>query len=126
MEDEKQAIVDFVSNYSIELTPKTLLKLGNLHQYLPSTIKVYLTHLPGSDFADTITAVEKVITQGFEAVAHVAVRNIRRREALESGLKKLWRSGGRNSFVIGWGRWKCAISFPRYFSCFERRFIRRV
>lgn len=50
---------------------------------------VYITFLPGSDFADTIAVARRLKDEGFKPVPHFVARSIPNRQFLEDNLKRL-------------------------------------
>lgn len=73
----KSDIVQLMTNYSIEVTPKSAVKVGDFRRLLKKGTEVYVTHLSGSDFADTLRTCTQLQAQEMTAVPHVALRNFR-------------------------------------------------
>ena len=88
-EDIKQQIIDFLHGFSVETTPGTSAKTQDYRALLRPGATVNVTHLPGSDFADTISTAKRLRVEGFEPVPHFAARSIASRHDFEHGLKRL-------------------------------------
>ena len=80
---EKKIITDFVTESTIEETPCGASKIANFNDILRSGTTVYLTFLPGPDFADTVKTVRRLKAEGFKPVPYFAARSI---QVLQTGL----------------------------------------
>ena len=87
--NEAEQIVDFMSICSLEVTPNGAAKIDDFRHVLREGQTVYVTFLPGSDFADTVTTVKKLKAQGMHPVPHFAARSIPSKAFLEENLKML-------------------------------------
>lgn len=86
---EVEQIVDFMSTCSLEVTPNGAAKIDDFRTLLREGQTVYVTFLPGSDFADTVTTVKKLKAQGMRPVPHFAARSIPSKSFLEENLSML-------------------------------------
>ncbi len=103
-EQEKQIIIDFVKKATIEETPGGAEKIANFNDILRAGTTVYVTFLPGSDFADTITTVKRLKQEGFNPVPHFSARSIPSAKFLEQNLQSLQGETGVNEgLLIGGG-----------------------
>ena len=101
---EKKIITDFVAKSTIEETPAGASKIANFNDILRSGTAVYVTFLPGSDFADTVKTVRKLKAEGFNPVPHFAARSIPNAKFLEENLKVLRDEiGVTEGLLIGGG-----------------------
>lgn len=87
--NEVDQIIDFMSSCSLEVTPNGAAKIDDFRDLLRAGQTVYVTFLPGSDFADTVTTVKKLKAQGMRPVPHLAARSIPSKAFLEENLKML-------------------------------------
>jgi methylenetetrahydrofolate reductase (NADPH) len=85
----KRQIIDFVTDFTIETTPGSALKIPDYREHLRPGTKVAVTFLPGSDFADTITTAVRLKAEGFDPLPHFAARSIPSEALLETWLKQL-------------------------------------
>ncbi len=58
--DAKQQVVDFLTGFSIETTPGSAAKIQDYRALLRPGTTVNVTHLPGSDFLDTVTTAKRL------------------------------------------------------------------
>lgn len=87
--DQKQQIVDFLADFSMETTPGSALKIPDYREHLRPGVRVSVTFLPGSDFADTVRTAKRLKDEGFRPAPHFAARSIPSRGALEDYLRAL-------------------------------------
>ena len=85
----KRQIIDFVTDFTIETTPGSALKIPDYREHLRPGTKVAVTFLPGSDFAGTITTAARLKAEGFDPLPHFAARSIPSEALLETWLKQL-------------------------------------
>ena len=99
---DKHGIIDFLQGASVEVTPGGAVKIDSFSAILrPNTI-VYVTFLPGSDFADTISVCERLKGEGMVPVPHFAARSIPSEVFLRDNLIKLQdRVGVEEALLIG-------------------------
>lgn len=87
--DQKQQIIHFLRGFTAETTPGSALKVADFRAHLQAGTVVYITFLPGSDFADTIAVARRLKDEGFKPVPHFVARSIPNRQFLEDNLKRL-------------------------------------
>jgi methylenetetrahydrofolate reductase (NADPH) len=87
--DERKTIAEFLSGFSIEVTPKAGAKIEDFRAVLRPGTSVYITFLAGSDFDDTVALAERLRREGFNPVPHLAARSLRDRAFVEDALRKL-------------------------------------
>ena len=85
----KRQIIDFVTDFTIETTPGSALKIPDYREHLRPGTKVAVTFLPGSDFAGTITTAARLKAEGFDPLPHFAARSIPSEALLETWLNLL-------------------------------------
>jgi methylenetetrahydrofolate reductase (NADPH) len=85
----KRQIIDFVTDFTIETTPGSALKIPDYRAHLRPGTKVAVTFLPDSEFADTITTAARLKAEGFDPLPHFAARSIPSEALLETWLKQL-------------------------------------
>ncbi|MDJ0983725.1 MAG: hypothetical protein QNI94_19030, partial [Kiloniellales bacterium] len=88
-EDARQQVVDFLTGFSIETTPGSAAKIPDYRALLRPGTTVNVTHLPGSDFAETVATAKRLKSEGFEPAPHFAARSTPDRATLEDWLKRL-------------------------------------
>jgi len=102
--EETARIAAFLADCTVEVTPRGAARIEDFRAVLPAGSKVYVTFLPGSDFAETLATVRRLREEGMEPVPHIAARSVPSAALLESWLKSLQREGGiREALLVGGG-----------------------
>ena len=89
MSDDKQNILKFLKNTSVEVTPGGAAKINDFRDLLRPGTTVFVTFLPGSDFRDTVACVKRLYAEDMKPVPHFAARSIPSRAFFEENLKIL-------------------------------------
>jgi methylenetetrahydrofolate reductase (NADPH) len=89
MDDAKQQVIDFLDGFTTETTPGAASKIADYRAHLRPGTTVYITFLPGSDFADTLAVTRRLKDEGFNPVPHLAARSIPSRRFLDESLARL-------------------------------------
>jgi len=89
LSNERKEIAEFISGFSIEVTPKAAAKIEDLRSVLRPGTSVYITFLTGSDFSDTIALAERLRREGLNPVPHFAARSLPNHAFVEDALRKL-------------------------------------
>ncbi len=89
MSAQQQLIQNFMGTCTVEVTPGGAAKIESFREILRDGTTVYVTFLPGSDFADTVKTVRRLRDQGMNPVPHFAARSIPTKSFLEDNLKML-------------------------------------
>ncbi|MDX1736741.1 MAG: metFprotein [Alphaproteobacteria bacterium] len=89
MSAQKQLVQDFMKSCTVEVTPGGAAKIDDFREMLREGTTVFVTFLPGSDFADTVKTVRKLRDQGMDPVPHFAARSLPSKAFLEDNLKML-------------------------------------
>ena len=96
----KSAIQTFVRNYSIETTVPQALKVEKFADLVPLDTRLYIAHIPGTDFKDTVALAARLRKEGMEPVPHVVGRRIASRAVLEDFLKGLSGEAGVRQVLV--------------------------
>jgi methylenetetrahydrofolate reductase (NADPH) len=108
VEDQRQSIRDFMASFSLETTPNSAARVRDFREYVRTGCSVYITFLPGSDFADTVAVARRLREEGFNPVPHFAARSIPNKEFLDANLKKLTEEADVSQILLVGG----AVSSP--------------
>ncbi|WP_181905237.1 metFprotein [Aestuariispira insulae] len=101
---DKDLIIDFMKTCTVEVTPGGAAKVEDFREILRPDTTVYVTFLPGSDFADTVKTVRRLRDEGMNPVPHFAARSIPSKAFLEDNLKMLQGEVGvEEALLIGGG-----------------------
>ncbi|MET4804882.1 methylenetetrahydrofolate reductase [Limibacillus sp. MBR-115] len=85
----EKTIADFLTDFTIETTPGSAVKIPDYREHLREGTKVAVTFLPGSDFADTVKTSKKLKDEGMVPMPHFAARSIPSKDAFADYLKQL-------------------------------------
>jgi methylenetetrahydrofolate reductase (NADPH) len=100
--DPQRQISDFMAGFSAETTPGSAARVADFRDYLRPGTTVYVTFLPGSNFADTIAVCKRLAAEEMVPVPHFAARSIANKSDLEDGLRQLADAIGlRQALIIG-------------------------
>jgi len=98
----RKEITSFMAGFSLETTPNSAAKVRDFREHVRAGTDVYITFLPGAEFADTVAVARRLHDEGFNAVPHIAVRSLRSRASFESHLRALVEEAGvRQVLLIG-------------------------
>lgn len=103
MAAEKQALIEMMGKTTLEVTPGGAAKVEDFSQILRPDCTVYVTFLPGSDFADTLKTVARLKQEGYKPVPHFAARSIVSAAVLEENLAALRDMDITEGLLIGGG-----------------------
>jgi methylenetetrahydrofolate reductase (NADPH) len=104
MTEEKQALINMMRHTTLEVTPYGAAKVADFSSMVRPGCTVYVTFLPGSDFADTLTTVRRLKSEGYNPVPHFAARSIISAKVLEENLAVLQGEIGiTEGLLIGGG-----------------------
>ena len=90
-----------VRQASVETTPKGALKIGDFRTHLPEQTRIYITFLPGSDFADTVQTAITLKQQNMIPIPHIAARSLASKQMLEQSLQQLQAIDISEALLIG-------------------------
>lgn len=100
--DLKPHVVDLMTGFTAETTPGAAAKIADYREHLRPGTTVYVTFLPGSDFAHTVAIAKRLRDEGFNPVPHLAARSVPDRAFLETNLQRLQDAADvRQVLVIG-------------------------
>jgi len=104
MSDDKQNILKFLENTSVEVTPGGAKKIEDFRDLLRPGTTVFVTFLPGSDIRETVATVQRLHAEGMKPVPHFAARSIPNKAFFEENLKIFQdECGVEEALLIGGG-----------------------
>src|SRR5512137_2637252 len=98
--DQRQQITDFMAGFSLEATPGTAAKTADFRGLLRAGHTVYITALPGADFADTVAVARRLRNEGFNPVPHLAARSIASTTVFEDHLRRITGEAGVTQVLL--------------------------
>ena len=100
----KARIVELIRGFTTETTPGAAAKISDYRHFLAPGSTVYITFLPGADFAETVSVSIRLRSEGFEPVPHLAARSLPDKHYLDEQLARLAGDAGVNHVLaIGGG-----------------------
>jgi len=76
-------IKNFLTDYSIEVTPNAATKIDNFAEVLPKNTRIYIAHIEGTPFEDMIKTAKKINNEGFIPMPHFPARIVKNKSTLE-------------------------------------------
>jgi methylenetetrahydrofolate reductase (NADPH) len=99
-EDLKKAIAEFMTGYSIEITPHDEGKLDEIAAVLKPGTAIYIAHPPNSPIDDVVKVAGKVQKLGFTATPHIISRKLESKAQLEQALAALQGLGVDHALCV--------------------------
>ena len=96
----KSSVQNLVRNYSIETTVPQAERVERFSDNIPLGTCLYIAHIPGTNFQDTVALAGRLRREGMEPVPHVVGRRIANLEALEDFLKRLSGDAGVKQVLV--------------------------
>jgi len=97
---EKRAVQDLLNNYSIETTVKEGARVERFADVVPVGTRLFIAHVPGTDFADTVTLAARLRQEGMEPVPHIVGRRIETLAAVDDFLGRLAGQAGVTQVLV--------------------------
>ncbi len=91
---QSENIQEFLTGFTAETTPGSAAKIPDFREHLRPGTVVYITFLPGSDFADTVAVAKRLREEGFIPVPHFAARSISNANTLNENLSRVAGEAG--------------------------------
>ena len=98
--DQRQQITDFMARFSLETTPHSAAKIPDFRAHLRPGCTVYITLLPGADFADSVAVARRLRHEGFNPVPHLAARSIPSTAIFEQHLQRITAEAGVTQVLL--------------------------
>jgi methylenetetrahydrofolate reductase (NADPH) len=95
-----KAIVAFLTDYSIEITPHDEAKLDEIREVLSPGTAVYIAHPPNAPIDDVVKVAGKVQKLGLRATPHIIARKLESRGQLEQALAALQGLGVNHALAV--------------------------
>lgn len=100
---ERAAIVDLLTDYSLEVTPAAARRIERFDLLLRPGTRVFITNLPGSDPEALIDTARRLQAEGMRPVPHLAARDIADEQVLAHLLDRLAEGRVRELLLIAGG-----------------------
>ena len=91
---------DFISEYSMEVIPKTVAKTDSFGDILPKSTRVYLAHLQNEGIEQMVAAAKRLHHEGFTVMPHIPARVIKNQAMLSDWLSMYQNEAGVNEALL--------------------------
>ena len=100
----KNLLKNFLNNFSIEITPRAVAKIENLHELIPSGTLVYIAHIEGTPIEDMVKTAKKINEQGYATMPHFPARIIKDKKTLKDWISKYQNEANvKGALLLGGG-----------------------
>ena len=101
--DDLKCVSDLMRDFSIEVTPGSAKKVDEFGEQLGQRTRVYVTSLPGSDFATVIETCKRLANEGMIPVPHFVARSMASKAVLEDRLAAVTSESRRHPSACNCG-----------------------
>ena len=98
--DIRSAILSFLDNFSIEVTPHTIVEIDSYPEYLSPGTTIYVAHPPKILLDDIVKMATRLRELGYKPVPHLIARKLRSYAELDSALAQLHDVGIDQVLVV--------------------------
>ena len=91
---EYRAIIDFLTDYSVETSPGAAEKTESFKALLPQGTRVYIAALPGFDFGEVVGTARRLRADGMVPIPHVPARSLQGASHLNTYVERLAGEAG--------------------------------
>ena len=100
----KNLLKNFLNNFSIEVTPRAVAKIENLHELIPSGTLVYIAHIEGTPIEEMVKTAKKINQQGYATMPHFPARIIKDKKTLKDWISKYQNEANvKSALLLGGG-----------------------
>src|SRR5215510_7595534 len=96
----KSSIQNLIKGYSIETTVREAERVERFSDMIPAGTRLYIAHVPGTKFKDTVALAARLRREGLEPVPHVVARRIETVSLLDDLLGHLAGDAGVKQVLI--------------------------
>lgn len=90
----------FLSNYSIEIMPRTSAKIDSFRELLPEGTRVYIAHIEGTPIEDMVATAKRVADQGYPVMPHFPARIIKDKATLADWIARYQGEAGVDQALL--------------------------
>jgi methylenetetrahydrofolate reductase (NADPH) len=95
-----KAVLNLLSNWSIETTPNVYTKYGNFSDLVAKENNIYVTYLPDEDMDKVTDTAKKLTLEGYSVIPHLPARTIANHENLEKYVRVLSEDCGCSKILV--------------------------
>ena len=96
-EDNKKAsdqLKNFLTDFSIEVMPRTASKIERFKEILPQNTRVYIAHIEGVPIEEMVDTAKRISDEGFAVMPHFPARIIKDQNTLEDWINRYQNEAG--------------------------------
>ena len=101
---EKQKVSDhlkeFLTDFSIEVMPRTAAKIESFKEILPKNTRVYIAHIEGIPIEEMVQTAKRISSEGFNVMPHFPARIIKDKSTLEEWINMYQGEAGINQALL--------------------------
>lgn len=91
---------DLISGYSIEVIPKSAVKIESFKETLPEHTRVYIAHIQNEDIGAMVATAKRITDEGFVAMPHIPARIIKNKFILNDWISMYQNEAGVNEALL--------------------------
>jgi len=85
---------EFLTDFSIEVMPRTASKIESFREILPKNTRVYVAHIEGVPIEEMVDSAKRISNEGFDVMPHFPARIIKDKKMLEEWIQKYQDEAG--------------------------------
>ncbi|MFQ3355749.1 MAG: methylenetetrahydrofolate reductase (NADPH) [Paracoccaceae bacterium] len=93
-------IESLLKNYSIEVMPRTALKIDSFKDILPKNTRVYIAHIEGTPIDEMVATAARLSDEGFQSMPHFPARIIKDKATLKNWINRYKNEAGVDQALI--------------------------
>ncbi len=97
------ALADVLSDFSIEVMPRTAAKIPDFKTILPKGTRIYVAHIAGTPIEDMVSTVARLSSDGFTVMPHIPARLVENKKAFEDWLQRYRDVGAKQALLLAGG-----------------------
>jgi len=101
--DDVCDLQDVLSNFSIEVMPRTAAKVADFRTILPPQTRVYVAHIAGTSIEDMASTVSRLSSDGFAVMPHIPARLVQDKRTFADWLQRYRDAGANQALLLAGG-----------------------
>ena len=91
---------EFLTDFSIEVMPRTASKIESFKEILPKNTRVYIAHIEGVPIEEMVQTAKRISNEGFNVMPHFPARIIKDKSTLEQWIKSYQDEAGIDQALL--------------------------
>ena len=89
-----ESLKDFLGDFSIEVMPRTALKIESFTEILPQSTRIYIAHIEGVPIEEMVETAKRLASEGFNVMPHFPARIIKDKSMLDDWINRYQGEAG--------------------------------